>query len=233
MNVCLKKIVIHCGAWAENVRSSLFEGCVASWIFSYPFFFFNVLSNGQLLILMYKLQLTTPAVNSANQTPQLYRQTPAGVWSRWIWGCMGVCAVFSAGCTIAPRGSLVSIQVEFYEYLVSRWDPDHPPRTHQYAQRGCPLPSSVNPRTPHKCSDQSQVDTQMLAHTWDQTLQSLTVWYGLIPHFITSIKVLLLSSPLCSFATCNFLTLLHPFSTLFLTYATSCVHKHTHTHAGL
>lgn len=133
VNVCLNKIVIHCGAWAENVRSSLFEGCVASRIFSYPFFFFNVLSNGQLLILMYKLQLTTPAVNSANQTPQLYRQTPAGVWSRWIWGCMGVCAVFSAGCTIAPRGSLVSIQVEFYEYLVSRWDPDHPPRTHQYA----------------------------------------------------------------------------------------------------
>lgn len=170
MNVCLNKIVIHCGAWAENVRSSLFEGCVASRIFSYPFFF-NVLSNGQLLMLMYKLQLTTPAVNSANQTPQLYRQTPAGVWSRWIWGCMGVCAVFSAGCTIAPRGSLVSIQVEFYEYLVSRWDPDHPPRTHQYAQRGCPLPSSVNPRTPDKCSDQSQVDTQMLAHTWDQTLQ--------------------------------------------------------------
>lgn len=63
----------------------------------------------------------------------------------------------------------VAIQVESYEYLVSRWYPEHLPLhihtyTHTHRTPSCPLTSSIHPWTPHKCSGQSQINTDIDTH---------------------------------------------------------------------
>lgn len=136
---------------------SLAEGCVASHIFSTPPTPPPHCSEQQSAL---HTNVSTLQIKHLNFITQL--QPVCGCC--WISGCMSVCAVFSAGCTTAPGGSLVSIQVEFYEYLVTRWDPNrphiHPPK---HTER-MPPATLCQPQDPPQCSDQSQVDAAVGIH---------------------------------------------------------------------
>lgn len=127
VNVYLYEIVFLCSAWAVNVHRSLFEGCIASPILSC---FFKQVSWATISS-SYKCSLWFPdntcgqlcKSNTSTLSPNSSWCTVAIDWTMYWCLCPFLGWLHNRG----EGKPCVSIQVEFYEYLVSRWDPEHLP----------------------------------------------------------------------------------------------------------
>lgn len=138
---------------------SLAEGCVASHIFSPVSLSLSltVLSNSRLFILMSQLCKSNTSTLSPNSSRCVAAAGFQDVWGR-LCRFLGWLHNSTEGEALCP----------------SKWNsmniwsavgtPTAPTSTHQNTQRGCPLPPSVNPRTPHNVVI-SHKSTQLSAYT--------------------------------------------------------------------